>query len=99
VPCAPVLTRDQIIAHPHVLGGDILLESDHPAAGRLRQTRTAARFETPTVIRHGAPGLGEHNAEILRELGLTEAEVGELGREGVVGIPPAASGIQTGPAE
>ena len=85
VPCAPVLTRDQVIAHPHVLAGDILLESDHPAAGRLRQTRTAARFETPTVIRQGAPRLGEHNGEILRELGLTEAEIGELGRHGAIG--------------
>ena len=90
VPCAPVLTRDQVIAHPHVLAGDILLESDHPAAGRLRQTRTAARFETPTVIRHGAPRLGEHTGEILRELGLTEAEIGELGRHGAIGPPAAA---------
>ena len=90
VPCAPVLTRDQVIAHPHVLAGDILLESDHPAAGRLRQTRTAARFETPTVIRRGAPRLGEHTGEILRELGLTEAEIGELGRHGAIGPPAAA---------
>ena len=35
----------------------IILESDHPTAGRLRQTRTAARFATPTLIRHGAPSL------------------------------------------
>jgi crotonobetainyl-CoA:carnitine CoA-transferase CaiB-like acyl-CoA transferase len=90
VPCAPVLTRDQVIAHPHVLAGDILLESDHPAAGRLRQTRTAARFETPTVVRRGAPKLGEHTGEILRELGVSEAEIGELGRQGAIGSPPAA---------
>ena len=90
VPCAPVLTRDQVIAHPHVLAGDILLESEHPAAGRLRQTRTAARFETPTVIRRGAPRLGEHNGEILGELGLTEAEIGELGRHGAIGPLAAA---------
>ena len=49
VPCAPVLTRDQIIAHPQVAASGIILESDHPSAGRLRQTRTAARFATPTL--------------------------------------------------
>jgi crotonobetainyl-CoA:carnitine CoA-transferase CaiB-like acyl-CoA transferase len=89
VPCAPVLTREQVIEHPHVRAGNILLESDHPVAGRLRQTRTAARFETPTVIRHGAPRLGEHNEEILRELRLSEEEIAALHRDSVIG-PNAA---------
>ena len=53
------------------------MESDHPVAGRLRQTRTAARFETPTVVRHGAPRLGEHTGEVFAELGLSEAEIAD----------------------
>ena len=31
----------------------------------------------------GAPRLGEHNAEVLAELGLTAAEIASLKREGV----------------
>ena len=89
VPCAPVLTRDQIIAHPHVLESGILLQSEHPVAGRLRQTRTAARFETPTVIRNGAPLLGEHGDEILRELRFCDEEIAEMRKEGVVAVSPA----------
>ena len=85
VPCAPVLTRDQVIAHPQIAASNILLESDHPVAGRLRQTRTAARFETPTVMRRGAPRLGEHTGEVLGELGLSEAEIAALRRQGVCG--------------
>ena len=88
VPSAPTLTRQQAIEHPQVLASGILTEHEHPVAGRLRQTRNAARFEgTPTEIRRGAPGLGEHNAEILGELGYSEAEMrslrecGALGRE------------------
>lgn len=83
VPCAPVLTRDQVIAHPQILAGGILLESDHPVAGRLRQTRTAARFEAPTVVRYGAPRLGEHNAQVFAEFGLSDAEIAMLGKPGV----------------
>ena len=85
VPCAPVLTRDQVIAHPQILASNILLESDHPVAGRLRQTRTAARFETPTVVRYGAPQLGEHNREVFAELGLSEAEIAQLAHRGARG--------------
>ena len=72
--------RDQQIA-----ASGILLESDHPVAGRLRQTRTAARFATPTVIRHGAPRLGQHSAEVLADLGLSAADIAALRRQGVVG--------------
>ena len=90
VPCAPVLTRDQVIAHPQILASGILIESDHPVAGRLRQTRTAARFETPTVVRHGAPRLGEHNGEVFAELGLSDAEIASLCRQGVCGEERAA---------
>jgi crotonobetainyl-CoA:carnitine CoA-transferase CaiB-like acyl-CoA transferase len=86
VPCAPVLTRDQVIAHPQVLASDILVESEHPVAGRLRQTHTAARFEkTATALRLGAPRLGEHTAEVLREIGLSAAEIQGLTGRGVVG--------------
>jgi crotonobetainyl-CoA:carnitine CoA-transferase CaiB-like acyl-CoA transferase len=85
VPCAPVLTRDQVIAHPQVLASGILLESEHPVAGRLRQTRAAARFsQTPPALRRGAPRLGEHTGEVLRELGVTDTEIGRLQRNKVV---------------
>lgn len=86
VPCAPALTRNEVIEHPQVLASEILLESDHPVAGRLRQTRTAARYsETPTELRRGAPQLGEHSDEILRELGLSREEIGDLRQREVLG--------------
>src|SRR6266566_2572883 len=53
VPCGPVLTRNQMIRHPHVLAMEIVEEYEHPKAGRLRQARAAARFsKTPAEIRH-----------------------------------------------
>jgi crotonobetainyl-CoA:carnitine CoA-transferase CaiB-like acyl-CoA transferase len=79
VPCAPVLTRNEVIRHPQVREMGILVETEHPEAGRLRQARPAARFSnTPPSIRHGAPGLGEHTQEVLAELGYSDTEIAEL---------------------
>lgn len=80
VPCVPVLTRAQMIDHPQIAASGIVTESDHPQAGRLRQARNAARFSvTVPEHRRGAPLLGEHTAEILREAGYTDSEIAALG--------------------
>ena len=69
-----------------VIANDILFEFQHPVAGRLRQTRTAANFEgTPPDLSRGAPRLGEHNFEILTELGFSEREIAELRDRGAIG--------------
>ena len=79
VPCAPVLTRNQVIRHPQVQEMGIVVETKHPAAGHLRQSRPAARFSrTPPGIRHGAPELGEHTGDILAGLGYSAAEIAAL---------------------
>ena len=86
VPCSPALTRNDVIDHPQVVASGIVIESEHPVAGRLRQTRNAARFEgSPATDMVGAPQLGEHSSEILSELGLTEAEIADLHESGIVG--------------
>ncbi len=79
VPCAPVLHRKDVIHHPQVLAADMIREYDHPFAGPIRQTRTAARFEgTEPEYRNGAPLLGEHTDEVLAEVGLSAGEIAVL---------------------
>ncbi len=79
VPSAPVLTRTEVINHPQVLANEIVIETDHPAAGRLRQARPAARFSgTPTDVKRGGPALGEHTREALAELGYSDGDITRL---------------------
>ncbi|MBW2424771.1 MAG: CoA transferase [Deltaproteobacteria bacterium] len=75
VPCAPILPLSEIVKHPQIRANELLVESEHPAAGRIRQPRPAARFDrTPAGIERPAPTLGEHTQEILCELGLETRE-------------------------
>lgn len=86
VPSAPALKRHEVIDHPQVRASEIVIENDHPVAGRLRQTRTAARFEgTPVDSYRGAPRLGEHNNEILSELGYSQSDIDALRDNGALG--------------
>lgn len=89
VPCAPALTRREVIDHDQVTASESLIQFEHASAGRLRQTRTAARFEgTPSEITRGAPHLGEHTDELLLELGLSQQQIDTLRAEGILGEAP-----------
>ncbi len=91
VPCAPVLTRREAIRHPQVAANGILLESNHPQAGPLRQARTPAQFSaTPTEHRFGAPPLGGHTREILAEAGYSAAEIEAMIESGAAAEPSRA---------
>jgi crotonobetainyl-CoA:carnitine CoA-transferase CaiB-like acyl-CoA transferase len=88
VPCAPALTRGEVLHHPQVVANEIIIEHAHHAAGLLRQTRAPARFEgTPAEMRRGAPLLGEHSVEVLREIGWDEALIETLRAENVIQVP------------
>jgi len=85
VPCAPVLKRRELAEHPVIKANDLIVELDHPIAGKIRQTRPAARFSKSTVESgRGAPTLGEHNAEVLAEIGLSDDEIAALKMDGII---------------
>lgn len=86
VPCAPVLTRSDMITHPQIQASGIVVELDHPQAGRVRQARPAATFSvTEPDLSHGAPVLGEDTDAMLTSAGYSEAEIAALRAEGVAG--------------
>lgn len=86
VPCAPALTRAQVIEDPQIVHNGIVEIYHHPVAGPLRQTRHPASFSaTPPATPRGAPTLGQHTDEILSELGYDDERRDILRRAGAIG--------------
>jgi len=76
VPCAPVLKRSELLENPQIINNQIISEFEQPGVGTVRQARPAARFsKTPAMKPRPAPGLGEHNKQILSEVGFTNDEI------------------------
>jgi len=85
VPCAPILNRWEMLSHPQVKENQIVIESEHPHAGPMRQPRPAARFDrTPSALPTPAPLLGEHTREVLAEVGVGTRELDELYAAGTI---------------
>jgi crotonobetainyl-CoA:carnitine CoA-transferase CaiB-like acyl-CoA transferase len=76
IPCMPVIGIADIFADAHVKAVGLFETVDHPAGGTYRAIRSPIKFSaSPFRIHRHAPGLGEHTAEILAELGMFEQEV------------------------
>ena len=79
VPCAPVLTRKQMIRHPQIEANNTSLNYQHPQAGQLRQARQPAVFSAMPMSDIGpAPHLGQHTHEVLLEAGYSDADIEKL---------------------
>jgi formyl-CoA transferase len=85
VPCGPILDYAEVFDDPHVRHRGMVQELDHPSGGRIRQLGPAVKLSaTPMRLRRPAPTLGQHSAEILRELGYEEETINELMKRGIV---------------
>lgn len=72
VPAGPINTLAQVFADPQVKhrGMQLALASDAAAAGSIPGVRTPIVIDgQPMASKHPSPRLGEHTAEILREIG------------------------------
>jgi formyl-CoA transferase len=89
LPAGPINDVAQVFEDPQVRHRDMVVEVDHPTAGRLQLPGIPVKFAaTPACVKAPPPRLGEHTDEVLTGLlGLSPAEVAALRAEGAVGQP------------
>jgi CoA:oxalate CoA-transferase len=69
LPCAPINTIDKIVNDPHIKAREMMVEVEHPVAGNLKMAGVPVKMSlTPGKVECHAPLLGQHNAEILKEM-------------------------------
>ena len=81
VPGGPVLTVDQVMAHPQVTTVPV----QHPAFGEVPLTGPVFTTDTTRMDHTCPPELGEHRDAILSELGLDGEAIADLAAKGAFG--------------
>jgi crotonobetainyl-CoA:carnitine CoA-transferase CaiB-like acyl-CoA transferase len=85
VPCGPVNDVLAAFDQPQARAREMRVVVTHPTLGPMDQIGLPIKLTaTPASIRSAPPLLGEHSAQILAELGYSDAEVATLRAEGVV---------------
>jgi crotonobetainyl-CoA:carnitine CoA-transferase CaiB-like acyl-CoA transferase len=85
VPVGPVNRIGDMLADPQVKARDMVVETEHPKAGRVKAIGHPIKFtDTPGEMKRPAPLLGQHTREVLGGLGYSDAEIDALARDGAV---------------
>jgi formyl-CoA transferase/CoA:oxalate CoA-transferase len=85
VPAGPIYLMSDLFADPQVLHRQMVVEIDHPRAGRIKQTGVPLKLSaTPGRIAFPPPLLGQHTEAILMELGYSPAEIAALRARGAI---------------
>ncbi|GBD23169.1 Acetyl-CoA:oxalate CoA-transferase [bacterium HR29] len=88
VPAVPVLLTEEVFDHPQAAENDLFYTLEHPAVGPIRQPKPPVRMEPASVgAPRPAPMFSADAAAILAWAGLSEGEIAELVRGGVVRLP------------
>lgn len=87
VPTGAVMSIPEVMLAMHTQDTGMLQTMDQEGIGKLFTTGIPMHFsKTPGAIRRGAPMLGQHSKEILKEAGFADDAIGRLIAEKVVEI-------------
>jgi len=90
VPCAPVVTDEELVRDPNVEAREMIIERPHPAGFTYRTIAAGVRFsETPTRVEFLPPELGADTADVLRLIGYGDDEIRAFTDEGSTRGPAA----------
>ncbi len=90
VPAGVVIPAREVVDNPQIRHRGLFEPERHPLTGDHELPTLPFRFSrVPAWLRRPSPSLGEHNHEVLTELGLSPDEIAALGERGVIGDRPA----------
>ncbi len=86
IPAGTIKTLDKVFDDPQTQALKIVQEIQHPTAGSIKLVGSPMHLSaTPTKIRQAPPLLGQHTAELLKEiLGYSTGEIDRLRDQGIV---------------
>lgn len=85
IACSAIHTLDQALAHPQVAARELIVTSQHPVLGEVRNVGLPIRFgKQPRQAAAPAPLLGEHSRKILADLGYSNAAIDAMLADGCV---------------
>ena len=83
IPAAPTRSLEDVALDPYLNGIGVVEAVEHASEGSLRRVRQPISFAAWSRPDLGdAPALGEHTGEILRQVGVTDADIAELVDDG-----------------
>jgi len=85
VPCGPINDLADVFSDPQLLHRKMFVEMTHPTLGSIKQTGLPIKFSvTPGALDRHPPLLGEHNGELLKELGYSQNDIQRLTEQEVI---------------
>lgn len=86
IPAGPILSYPEAFGSEHAKARNMRMEIDHPVEGKVPNIGFPVKLSgTPQQVRRHPPLLGEHNDEVLAELGLSADERERLRAQGAFG--------------
>jgi crotonobetainyl-CoA:carnitine CoA-transferase CaiB-like acyl-CoA transferase len=85
VPCSRIQKVSQVLQDQQFKALEMMVEVSHSSLDSVKIPRLPIRMEkSPAQVKCGAPLLGEHTIEVLRDLGLTDDEINEYKEKGII---------------
>ena len=81
----PVLDISEIIEHPYVIDRNILINQVNSEFGNILMHQAFPRLsKTPGKVTSSAPSVGENTSDILKEIGITPAQIEQLRKKNII---------------